>query len=315
MYLVRPPDSKFMCSDWEDFAVRTGAVSSGMFDPRDVCARHGLTLLEDLSDRGSTSTLVLHVRDLEGAEHVLKQARPEDGATELTALRAWTRSGVTPRLTSELEAGLWLLEWIQGRSMAEIPLSETVASDEIGQALADLHRTSPSTEIPDIGSSFVLEPADAWKRLPQSMYLLAGRLATVLRHHDTDAPVLLHADLVPANVMLTRHEPKFIDPVGRRGLAAWDVAQLAAAAEGWGRRGILAPLLQGYGRIPRLIAEAFAWMLLFYLQKNLAVPDSPFTQHLLPVVTTLDAVGNAEKFLQGYLGRDWSAPREPWGNA
>lgn len=284
-----------------------------MLDPRDLCGRHGLALLEDLSSRGSTSALVLHVRDREGAEHVLKQAQPEDGAAEVAALRAWKRSGVTPCLTSELEPGLWLLEWIPGRSMAEIPLSETVASDEIGRALANLHRTSPPVGIPDIGSSFVLEPAESWLRLPQSMCLLAGRLATVLRHHETDAPVLLHADLVPANVILTRYGPKFIDPVGRRGFAAWDLAQLAAAAEGWGRRGILAPLLQGYGRTPCLMAEAFAWVLLFYLQKNLAVPDSPFTQHLVPIVTTLDAVGNAEKFLQGYLEREPSAPPEAWG--
>ncbi len=45
----------------------------------------------------------------------------------------------------------------------------------------------------------------------------------------------------------------------------------AVSSMGRGRPGLLAPLLQGYRITPPLLAETFAWMDLFYLQKNLAV--------------------------------------------
>ncbi len=101
--------------------------------------------------------------------------------------------------------------------------------------------------------------------------------------------------------MLTPAGPRFIDPVGRRGLPARDLAQLAASSVGRGRPGLLAPLLEGYRTTPPLLAEMFAWMVLFYLQKNLALPNSPFTQHLLPVAAELDKNGDAERFLETCL--------------
>jgi len=82
-----------------------------------------------------------------------------------------------------------------------------------------------------------------------------------------------------------------------------NVVALAASSLGRGRPGLLAPLLEGYRTTPPLLAETFAWMILFYLQKNLALPNSPFTQHLLPIVAELDKIDDADRFMERHMGR------------
>lgn len=269
-------------------------------DPAAICARYGLICLDDLSHRGSTSDLVLRVQDAQGVEYAFKHMGPEVRESEVQALRTWTASGVTPRLIKELEPGYYLVEWLQGRTMAEVPHHEPVPAVDVGRALATLHRVPPPDGAPEIQFHFALESEPGWKLLPPSLSLLATRLTKNL-DHESGQSVFLHGDLVPANVMLTPVGPRFIDPVGRRGHPARDLAQLAASGVGRGSRNLLAPLLKGYGRVPPLLADAFAWMILFYLQKNLAVPNSPFTQHLLPVAAALDHVGDAERFTECYL--------------
>jgi hypothetical protein len=102
-------------------------------------------------------------------------------------------------------------------------------------------------------------------------------------------------------VVLTEAGPRLIDPVGRRGLAAWDLAQLAVAAEGRGQRRLLGGLTEGYGGAPPRLAEMAAWMLLFYLDKNLARPDSPFAPDLRRLADALVALGDPAWFVAEHL--------------
>ncbi|MDQ2742498.1 MAG: aminoglycoside phosphotransferase family protein, partial [Chloroflexota bacterium] len=133
-------------------------MSTRSFDPATICTRHGLVCLDDLSHRGSTSDLILRVQDVHGREYVLKQVGSELGESEVQALRAWQVSCVTPRLIMELEPGYVLIEWLEGRTMAEVPRDEPAPAVDIGQALAALHRVSPPDETPDIRSRFALTP-------------------------------------------------------------------------------------------------------------------------------------------------------------
>jgi Ser/Thr protein kinase RdoA (MazF antagonist) len=125
---------------------------------------------------------------------------------------------------------------------------------------------------------------------------LTARLADV-----APPPVLLHGDLGPYNVVVSPRGPVFIDPIGSRGLPAWDLARLAAAWEALGRSRILAPLLAGYGERPPFLAETLAWTALVYLKKNLPFPETPLRPHLLPLLDELYSAETPQRFLTYFL--------------
>lgn len=89
-------------------------------------------------DRPGGSVFVARVRDRDGAPRMLKRARPEVGAQELAALRAWNGCGVTPRLLAEPEPGLYLAEWLDGVPLHEVA-DPTAAAVGVGRALHQLH--------------------------------------------------------------------------------------------------------------------------------------------------------------------------------
>jgi len=105
---------------------------------------------------------------------------------------------------------------------------------------------------------------------------------------------------VPTNVICTPSGPRAIDPFGYSGLASWDLAQLAVAAEGRGRPGLLKALLTGYGTEPPLMAEMFAWMILYFFHKNLAAHRSEFIARLQPLAEQLSQTDDPETFLYHY---------------
>jgi hypothetical protein len=96
--------------------------------------------------------------------------------------------------------------------------------------------------------------------------------------------------------------PGWSTPLGRRGLAAWDLAQLAAAAAGRGLPPLLPALLEGYGQRPALVDELAAFGVLTYLDKNLAAPGSPAVAHLEPLARALVRAANPAAFVAERLG-------------
>jgi hypothetical protein len=272
-------------------------------DPHALCHRHGFDLVEVLPGRIGGSVAVLHVRDRAGKHFILKQTDALHTAAEIAALRAASGSGVTPRFEGELEPGVYVAEWLAGRSLADVPLSEPVDATTIGRALRRLHGIPPPGGLHE--TSDWLRPGQAaqWQHLPAELRALGERLAAGLHAYHPPKLVLLHGDLVPVNVLLTAAGPRFIDPAGFVGLPAWDLAQLAISAEGRGRRGMLPGLIDGYGAEVPQIAEMAGWMVLYYLDKNLAVADSPFTQHLQPLAELLAAAPDTTAFLNTCLSR------------
>jgi hypothetical protein len=279
------------------------AKASSQEDLANVCLRHGLILEEILARRDGTAVFVGRVRDRRGRAYVLKKTASEIAPDVIAALRLGASRGLMPRFERELAPGLFLMEWLPGVTLADAAGEEVVDGPAIGRALRSLHLIAPPPNFPDVSAHFVPGVVSGWPSLPAAFRPLGERFAARLCGAETSSPVFLHGDLVPANVVLGTAGPRLIDPLGRRGLAAWDLAQLSVAGEGRGRAGFLAALLRGYGGAPPSLAEMFAWMALFYLDKNLRDPASPFTANLWPLAEELAAEGDAERCLARYLAR------------
>jgi Ser/Thr protein kinase RdoA (MazF antagonist) len=267
-------------------------------DPAEVCRRHGLRLEQVLEE--SSASLTARVRDEAGRELVLKRLPPDIGVGVRAGLEAWRESGVTPRLIAELAPDLVLLEWIEGTSMAGLPADEPPDAETVGRAIARLHRAEIPPGVPDVRDAFP-RLTDDWGHLPDDLRPLAVELTAFLLAAEAAPSVLLHGDIVPYNVILTRQGPRLIDPLPARGFAGWDLAKPAVAWRALGRPGIVASLLRGYGAEPPLLAEVATWIALVYLQKNLPYPASPLRAHLLPLAEELSAAPVPETFLRTYL--------------
>jgi len=260
-----------------------------------------LILKEVQHNRPGASEFVVRVRDGCGADLVLKQTAPGRKAREIAVLRAWSGTGVTPRFVAELEPGLYLAEWIDGRVLADVPLDEPVPAAAIGRVLHQLHASRVPDDLHSTRDEVQPDRPTHWVNLSEAMRALGGQIARSLTDRHPPDDVTLHGDLVPANIVLGVDGPRLIDPVGRSGLPAWDVAQLVASAEGRGRRHLLGDVLTGYGDAPSLLPEMLAWMVLFYLDKNLARADSPFTANLRLLAETLVALQDPHAFMNRCL--------------
>lgn len=264
-----------------------------------LCQRYGLELLS-LSPR-SFSRYVARVRDNTGRILLLKQASSaQQGASEAGALRVWDGTGAAARLIEELEDGAYLAEWLDGIPLAEVPAAEPVDLVAVGRMLRALHGATTPNAGPDIRDRLRESSATVWLELTPEMRAHAEQAAVRLRRLESP-PVLLHGDLVPTNVVLTRVGPKVIDPEPSIGTSAWDVAQLAVAAAGRGRFGAIRPLLEGYGSEPPLLAEMYAWMVLWFLKRNLTAGRTEFSDNLRPLADELIREGNPEQFFRMQL--------------
>jgi hypothetical protein len=263
----------------------------------DVCDRHDLRLRQVLHDGPDTFTA--RVGDAEGRDLVLKRLDRDRAPGMRASLRSWADSELTPRLVAELEQDLVLVEWMEGLSMSESAAIERPDLVRIGRALAQLHSAVVPADIPD-ARDMLARVVQTWDQLPSDLQALANELTAVLWAHDSGAGVLLHGDLVPYNVVLTPHGPRFIDPMPARGLASWDLAKLAVSWRALGRSSILVPLIQGYGFEPPLLAEAVAWTSLVYLQKNPASSSSPLARHLIPLAGELRVARTPAAFLHRF---------------
>lgn len=268
----------------------------------ELCRRFDLdfiTLHREASDR---SVLVAEVRNRNGQRLMLKQLTPEHGRTELIALQTWQATGLVPRLVAVLEPGVYLAEWLYGPSLADVRDGFPLDMEAIGRMISGLHTIAPPLELPPIRDRFALSAQDTWFLLPAAMKAVAREITVLLSTYQPPTAALLHGDLVPTNVICTPSGPRAIDPFGYSGLASWDLAQLAVAAEGRGRPGLLKALLTGYGTEPPLMAEMFAWMILYFFHKNLAAHRSEFIARLQPLAEQLSQTGDPETFLYHYRG-------------
>jgi Ser/Thr protein kinase RdoA (MazF antagonist) len=228
----------------------------------------------------------------------LKQTIPQRAASEVAALRAWTVTGSAARLVEELADGAYLAEWLEGPSLAELPPTAPADVASIGRALRSLHSVAPLRTLAGIDDRFATSARDRWPDLPPEMIEFADDVASRLRTHDPHDSVMLHGDLVPSNVMMTTRGPTFIDPFPCQGPAASDIAQLAVACAGRGRRGVIAPLVEGYASAPSLLSEMYSWMLLWFLQRNLADKRSEFSDNLHPLALEMIIIGDPTEFLR-----------------
>ncbi len=264
-----------------------------------LCRRYGLDLIA-VHEGTDRSALVAHVRDRTGHDLVLKRTSSERGRGELAALRAWSDTGLTSRLVAVLEPNLYLAEWLRGPSLAEVAACEPVDARAIGRMLHGLHAVSPPSSLRPVRDRFTVAAHEGWPHLLPALRDLGVAVTAQLTSYEAPHEILLHGDLVPLNVLLTPDGPKIIDPVGYRGFHAWDLAQLAVATEGRGGCRMLPDLLAGYGSTPPLMAETFAWMILFFLQKNLIEDRPAFATNLQPLAEALLVAGDPDAFLRQY---------------
>lgn len=267
-----------------------------------LCRRHDLTLLTVWPAANGNSVLVARVRDRLGRELALKRTLPGRAAAEVAALRCWLQTGGAARFVGELEEDVFLTEWLHGPSVADMPSGATIEVPALGRMLRLLHGATVPAGLHPLRTRFAPE-GSAGQALPPELHQRFVSLARILYAAHWGTSAVLHADLSPINVLITAQGPRVIDPAGYVGLPAWDIAQLAAAAEGRGRPGLLTGLLAGYGAPPPLLAECFAWHVLSYLDRNLAVERTVFSERLLPLAEQLVAAGDAPSFLHAYLSR------------
>jgi Ser/Thr protein kinase RdoA (MazF antagonist) len=265
-----------------------------------ICRDHGLVLVQMVQEGRGTFTA--RVRDGAGRELVLKRFAGEQAQPVRAGLMAWSDSDITPRLVAEPAPDLLLLEWVPGTAMAAMETVEPGEAIRIGSALARLHRAAIPPGIGDVRAAFP-GLTDSWEHLPPSLQPLAVDLTSTLLAAEPEPAAVLHGDVVPYNIILTPEDPRFIDPLPARGFPGWDLAKLAVSWTALGRSGILAPVIEGYGSTPPLLAELVTWIALVYLAMNLTYPASPLLPHLLPLRGVLEAGPEPASFAQYLLGR------------
>lgn len=195
----------------------------------------------DAVGRGNTS-LVVRCRRADGRPAVLKLTPDaEIGAAEAFALRSWESSGRVPLVWGHDAAlGALLLEAISN----ELPLSEldrAVELDEVANLIGGLHRSGTPVVGNGVGTlaegvEFIFEywverhgrQSEAVTRAVPVERLRRGHELARGLAADAAAPVLLHGDLHPGNVL---------DGGAARGLVAIDprpcVGEAAVDAVDW----------------------------------------------------------------------------------
>ncbi len=253
-----------------------------MDDVEELCEHYGLRIVRPLPNRGDASRRVLQVQATNGEMLVLKQTLPDRSGAEIACLKAWNDTELTARLVDVLAPGCYLLEFVEGPTLAEVGGTREIAA--VGKALRVLHSVEAP---PAVGRlhDLLAEDVNDWDRLLPEQRRIAADAVNRLRD-DMDTH-LLHGDLVPTNIILSATGPRLIDLVGRQGSAAWDLAQLAVTFFGRFGEVCLPDLLEGYGTAPPVLSDMFVWMTLRYLQKNR-------TEHRPEFAERLDRLSRAE---------------------
>jgi hypothetical protein len=272
---------------------------------QDLCSRYHLDLLEVKRWSPHGSFFVAHVRNQNDEHFVLKRTPPTFRPREVTVMRAWQHTRQAARFVAEVESGAYMAEWLVGKPFVDVVLDRTIDDVVLGAMVLGLHQAAVAdmSPLPGVRDRFAPGTITEGGLLAPMMIAFGESIAARLSAYEPPRDVVLHGDLVPSNVILTSDGPKVFDPVGYRGLPAWDLAQLAVSAHGRGRDHVLWGLLTGYGHEPPLIAEMFAWHVLFYLQKSLAAQNKAFARNLQPLATAIVDIGDCRRFLTQYRSR------------
>jgi streptomycin 6-kinase len=181
----------------------------------DLAARWGIAIGEPVG-RGNTS-LVLHCTRADGRAAVLKLTpEPALAAAEGRALERWRPTGRVPELwEADAAAGALLLEAVR-----DAPL-RAVSVGAVAPLIRALH-VEPLAGVPPLADRVVFI---------FDHFGLAGREAAVALAREPVAPVLLHGDLHPGNVLDTARGAVAIDPRPCVGDPAFDVIDWAMRAD------------------------------------------------------------------------------------
>lgn len=206
---------------------RFGPQVGGWFDElpgllRGLATSWGIELGAPIP-RGSVS-VVVRCRLPDGRRGVLKVSPDRDRiAREAAALALWTTPHTPRVLASDERLGALLIEEIEpGTSLVDAPAHPSL--DSVAELLASLHASGADrSSYPPVAqrvaylfdSSAKLYAAypELAERVPQELYE-RGRALALMLAAESPAPVLLHGDLTPGNVL----------DGGERGLVAIDPA-------------------------------------------------------------------------------------------
>jgi hypothetical protein len=192
---------------------------------------------------------------------VLKVSSQPDGEAE--GLRRFASSGLTPLLLDR-EDDVLLIEFLDGETLSDRPWS---AADHqaVGAALRQLVFSPRPDDL-----SFRDDDA-AWldglvEHLPQSLAVLHAELRALI---FSNRSAFTHSDMHPGNVLLRDDGAvRIIDPFGRLGPAAFDLAhhaQRACIQKGAPQPSVtLAALLAGWGEPPPPLLPECQWLLLLW---------------------------------------------------
>jgi hypothetical protein len=247
-----------------------------MQPPESLLRRWRLAELEPLKNEGPSSVWL--ARQGQILVVAKRSSEPDD---EARALERFDASGVTPRLL-ERDGDWLLLEHIAGELLSERPW------DWREQALvgAGLRRIVLA---PAPGDPPFRDRSAGWLRsmaepLPAPIYELHERLCDLVFCEES----FTHSDLKPDNVIVRPSgEMAFIDPFGRLGPAAFDIAHHGARAvmqSGAPAASVtVAALVSGYGEEPPLLDECRWLLTTWHLGRLLAGQDhhAPDEQDLI----------------------------------
>lgn len=226
--------------------------------PEQTALRHGLEFLNSTESYGSEFVAMVK-RD--GEPMVLKKIRTDKQAFrgEASTLKHWGKTNSAAKLIDELEDGLLLIEFIDGKTLDNFTQDHDLGLD-IGLMLDRIHVKPPRKT-----RSLEVHLQSDWESLVKDNDLFSEEVKdfaykTMIRLvHAKAKPVLLHGDLRPTNIIKGSKGLRAIDPYGVSGVGEFDIGYYAASADSDNRWDLLDSLCTGYDRDTPLVIDAFVW--------------------------------------------------------
>lgn len=275
----------------------SGIMSQLFSDPLALCKEHSLDLLE-VFPATNGSRFVGRVRDTTGTELLIKAAKPDLPASfgEAQALAYWEGIQGVPRLVQELEPGVFLREFVEGPTLADLADGGIYFAGEVGALAQRIHLTPPAS----------MQQLSKWMTtVAEKLKLrkIQGDMAAAFAYEVLEAqlgrgfttPVTLHGDYWPSNIILSPDGLFLIDPYGYAGPAAFDLASFVIATPSDNCARLLASVLRGYGSAPLELGSIFSWFAVSHLR--FLEDRHQQTHHLPGLVEALMKFSNPEDWV------------------